>query len=302
MDDKLEENLQLQLELRNTILALRDEITMLRGVLAEYEKNFYDQIINRNSVKFKTLMRKIDDEVESARLANIAAGRIGSVRVARIMGRYKPAPEAPGFITINVTSMNSKSVGAELSPFRLKTSEGYIMENVWQFSKFYDVIDSVSGADETAWSYEFEQHSDNGTPNANYWIWRDAGFKFPYPVRYPVGKGKKPICSIWEGKHLGYIDARKQIYIPIYTQLAKATEDYAIIKHLVNSGYNVQLMDFDGPPIEMTESMYAKVKNIKHFELSTGTMIVDKSNWNDLINCEHIILGHGFVLASIISA
>lgn len=294
----LEENTKLTKQYNESSAAFIKE---LKEFISVFMKCFYDSIIDKNSVKYKTLLRKIDDVIEAERMKNVNSGNIGKVRVARIIGRYKPAPEAPGFITINVTSMNTKSVGAELSPFRLKTAEGYIFENLWQFSKFYDVVDSVGGDgsndNETTWHYDFEQHSVNGNPNELYWKWREAGYKFPHPVRYPVGKGKKPICSIWNGARLGYIEARKQIYIPIYTELAKKTEDYAIIKCLVDAGYNIQLLDFDGPPVDLTESVYKKLSTIKHFEFN-GTMIVDKSNWDDLVNSEHLILGHGFVLAA----
>lgn len=45
----------------------------------------------------------------------------------------------PGYETINVL-MKSHSKWGALGPYHLKTDEGWIFENVWQFAKIYEYL------------------------------------------------------------------------------------------------------------------------------------------------------------------
>ncbi len=133
---------------------------------------------------------------------------------------------------IDTTSRGGKWSG--LSPFNLgpvemygnKTAENF--ENCWQFAKVYDI------------------HADaDGNPTEAYWKWAEAGWKDPKPHRYPMGRGAKPLYSLWNGKHLGYIEARKTIYGPLYAKLVVQTASFELLKELANK-QNITLRDYDG--------------------------------------------------------
>lgn len=267
--------------------------------------------IDFNSLRIKAFNKKIAEIMDVPSEGGIP-NLLGVIRVAKISGaRFKAGPKyakVPGFININITSQNSKSVGAQLSPFVLKNEQGQIFENVWQFAKFYDVVPETAQSEDPkalkAWQWKLEQHATNGEPNEHYKIWREAGMNFPYPVRRPVPKGKLPLCHIWNDRKLGYIDARKEIYIPLYKKLASQTEDYVLLKYLVKQGYKIQLLDFDGPATDdsMTESDFERLSKIPNFIDSEypGSVVVNEQNWETLVNSKDIILGHGYVLAAMI--
>ncbi len=100
----------------------------------------------------------------------------------------------------------SKGKWSELSPFILPggalygTYHAVRHENAWQFAKLYAC------------------HADwQGEPTQAYWAWAQAGWLDPKAHRYPMGKGARPLCSLWKGERLGYIEARKRIYAPLYS-------------------------------------------------------------------------------------
>lgn len=61
-----------------------------------------------------------------------------------------------------------------------------------------------------------------------------------------MGKKARPMYSWWDGEKLGYIDARKRIYIPLYSEAARKTEAFNYLKKLVDNGEDIVLWDFDG--------------------------------------------------------
>lgn len=129
----------------------------------------------------------------------------------------------------------------ELSPFVLGPiqvnsqspkvySENF--ENLWQFSKVYP------------------EHADtDGNPLPCWYQWRDKGFADKKAHRYPMGKGRIPLYSYWDGQKLGYIDARKQIYATIYSGCilqTRAFKELAVLYgKLLEQGSNLILLDFD---------------------------------------------------------
>lgn len=134
---------------------------------------------------------------------------------------------------INTTS-RSKNWSRSLSPFFLGPVElydGHVaknVENAWQFSKIYP------------------EHTDkNGDPSADYFRWAQEGWSDSRAHRYPMGKGRKPLYSFWNGDRLSYIEARKRIYIPIYAAAVVKTEAYSRLKQLAQDK-DLWLWDFDG--------------------------------------------------------
>jgi hypothetical protein len=170
------------------------------------------------------------------------------------------AKKEPG--TINTTS-HSTDWSSGLSPFKLGPIALYgsytarIFENAWQFAKLYP------------------EHADtNGEPTSRYWTWPQNGWNSNTAFRYPAGKGRKPLCSLWNGHRLNYIEARKQIYIPLYQAAVKRTSAYRTLERLYLERGRLSLFDYDG---------------YDHYELGMSL--------KDVINCPTRICGHALVLA-----
>jgi hypothetical protein len=161
--------------------------------------------------------------------------------------------------TFDVTSSHST-----LSPFLLGPVQLYSrliaenMENGWQYAKLY------------------AEHADKAQePTHDYWEWARNGWANTRAVRYPMGKGARPICSLWAGERLGYIEARKRIYMPLYSQAVRfyAMAAYGLIRKAAFAG-DIVIKDYDA-------------YNHRHLGYS----------WDDVINDPERKMGHGFVLA-----
>lgn len=170
-------------------------------------------------------------------------------------------------IVINTTS-RSNNWSKGLSPFFLG-KEGILLygdfiaknvENAWQFSKLY------------------KEHADkNGEVTEKYFEWAKKGWNSEYAYRYPMGKGNIPICSIWNGKKLDYIEARKEIYLPIYAKEVVKTKAYDNLQKIYNKYKNITLLDFDG------------------YDYKSLNM-----DFCDVINNKNKKMGHAFVLAMLL--
>jgi hypothetical protein len=132
------------------------------------------------------------------------------------------------------------------------------MENAWQYSKVHP--EHVGGDIE---------------PGDAYWSWAIAGWHNQRAVRYPMGKGAKPLYSWWNGQKLDYVAARRKIYIPLY---ARAVHEYAYpqFKRLQSIAVysDLTIHDYDA---------------YNHYKLNMS--------WSDVVNCTERKMGHGFVLA-----
>lgn len=174
-----------------------------------------------------------------------------------ITPQYK-APE--GSIVINTTS-RSDNWSKSLSPFFLGPVKLYgeyksiNVENGWQYSKVY------------------EYYLDDGEPGERYFEWAKAGWNNTKAVRYPMGKGAVPEYSYWDGKKLSYVDARKQIYIPLYSNAVKETHAFSKLKQVYKSNESIYLVDFDA-----------------------HNLIADV-NFMELFENPNIKVGHAYVLA-----
>lgn len=153
-----------------------------------------------------------------------------------------------------------------LSPFVLGDIKTYVpdirakvFENLWQFSKVY------------------REHTINGEPSELYFKWRDAGWADSHPYRYPMGKGRKPEYSLWDGEKLGYIDARKKIYAYYYGMYVTMETSYHLLAEIYKE-QAVGLIDYDG-----------------YDYIRLGMSLVD------VINNPTRIMGHAFVLAMLLT-
>lgn len=171
---------------------------------------------------------------------------------------------------INTTSRGLE--WRELSPFFLgpvklyekKTSRN--VENGWQYSKVY-----------LQHAREQEVWDDSGFihwPTSEHWEWANAGWSNPRAVRYPMGKGAIPLFSFWKGERLTYLQARKRIYVPLYSRAVAKTDAWERLKKLHASGKDFWLWDFDG---------------YDHVKLGMSLKEVRR--------CKERKMGHAFVLA-----
>lgn len=146
-------------------------------------------------------------------------------------GRYDGSPVQD----INTCCNDSAFWQNDLSPFKLGPLKLYgefearTMENAWQYAKVYS-----------------EHVDSNGEPTDKYWDFARKGWLNPRAVRYPMGKGARPLYSLWQNEKLGYVDARKRIYAPLYANLVIKTKGYAKLKNLFETEEQIILRDFDG--------------------------------------------------------
>ena len=133
------------------------------------------------------------------------------------------------------TVSRSSGWGKGLSPFFLgpcKLYDGNVaqnVENAWQFSKVYGC-----------------HIGPDGNPTDRYFDWAKKGWADSWAHRYPMEKGAIPKYSWWDGKKLGYIRARKKIYVPLYYNAVKDTVAYKNLRELYHEGTPLYLWDFDG--------------------------------------------------------
>ena len=143
---------------------------------------------------------------------------------------------------VNTTSHAESDWQSDLSPFKLGPvhlwdgRESARMENGWQFSKVYS---GHLGPD--------------GKPTPEWFKWSGEGFADLKAHRYPMGKGAKPVGSWWNATLLGYIDARKQIYVPLYRDSVRKTPGWQKLKAIFEEevrahgeAARLELWDFDG--------------------------------------------------------
>lgn len=168
-----------------------------------------------------------------------------------------------GAVVVNTTS-RSTNWSKGLSPFFLGPVKLYgnytakVVENGWQYTKL------------------FSEYSDQeGNPTEKYFEWAEAGWNNPIAVRYPMGKGVKLLYSYWDGEKLPYVEARKRIYIPLYSQAVAKTDAYKELKELWESlDEDLYLQDYDS-------------YQYRHFDMT----------YYDVMNDPVKKMGHAFVLA-----
>ena len=180
---------------------------------------------------------------------------------------FKFANNPYGGVEVDTTS--GSGLWSGLSPFLLNVSKygSKNFENLWQYSKVY-----------------YPEHIDawNNTPNADWYLWRDKGWNSQKANRYPMGKGRKPRYSYWESQKLTYVQARKNIYAPIYAELVQKTEAFKRLQSLYLSLY-----DDNKPLILRDYDAYDHIKEGKTLK--------------QVINDPDRKCGHAFVLAMILT-
>lgn len=140
--------------------------------------------------------------------------------------------------TVIDTTSHSENWSRGLSPFYLGPIELYggfeslIFENAYQYSKCYQI------------------HTVDGEPTPAYFEWARKGWADSKPKRYPMGRGAKPLYSLWNGEKLDYISARKRIYCPLYSAAVEDTDAYRQLQEIYGECQQTRtklyLRDYDG--------------------------------------------------------
>lgn len=144
------------------------------------------------------------------------------------------------------------------------------MENAWQYCKVYE-----------------HMCDQNGDPSEAYWTWASEGWADPKANRFPLGRGSKPAFSYWDGKKLGYMDARLQIYCRLYAAAVVKTEAWEKLKTLVESNTEVFLADPDGSDplakgMDFKKALFDTTKPLSH-SLVLGLLLCDAPVWEEFL-------------------
>jgi hypothetical protein len=210
-----------------------------------------------------------------------------------------------GFEKINVMSWHKKDTEYfELSPYYLRTDGkeelknpgNIIFENFWQSSKVYPIVYPqkvyphralVGKPNFLLWEWKNEEkHFINNVIQPEYYVWRDSINSCQKAIRYPNGfHGRTTVAfSLLNEKRLGYLDARKEIYVKEYSRLVRSKNIY---KKLLTCK-NICIIEVDLP-------CYAK-KGIWHTNES-NVYELNLEKVNNLLESTENAFGHGLVLA-----
>jgi len=228
------------------------------------------------------------------------------IRVGRRIykGRNYIDTEVPGYEPINVLAKGSEYW--ELSPYFLKSKDGVIMENEYQFSKVYrvspandDINNSYTG--KVTYSQKEEIHVDEkGFLTPEYFAWRERGFKHPEWVRYPPGRKNMHLCIgaylPGEPKLLDYVEARIKIYAKLYIEQVQEHPKYQELVNKLKAGKKLLIREVDGP-IETDLQYYKDKYGVGDDFIEKNSMIANPKNIAIMLYDSKNKWGHCYALA-----
>lgn len=190
------------------------------------------------------------------------------------------------YTRIDVTSgSRDPQVVADLSPLYIGpvvASDGEValtFENLWQYSKVYARVKDAAGK-------AVPGVDAAGDPTDAYWDWRRRFFavkrKGSRHPAFPSGIRHRDCLysvylenGVWQ--HLGYVEARKKIYIPEYAKLVVGTDTFKRFRDMVERGEKLALVDYDG------WNYY-------------GKYLTDPVTIKDMVNDPRHRIGHSYVI------
>lgn len=269
--------------------------------LSQTEKEFVSKAV---ILSVQTHSKGLEKKITNTILENLNTS--GQIRVGRRI--YKNGVKDPIFKGFKpIVCLTKSTPYGDLGPYVLKDKENRIMENIWQFSKVYKKVpyskQRYSRWDSRIiWEHPSETHVDSeGKPNDKYWFWRKKGMNAKEPIRYPVGKKYAKTClySLSEDLHerLDYIEARKKIYVPLYSSLVQKQPKFKKLKKKLENGENLLIIEVDGPHQESLE-YYQKEYGVSKDFIEESTMLATKENLNIMLNDPKHPFGHGYCLAA----
>lgn len=238
------------------------------------------------------------------------------IRVGRLKYEYKKriSPEYKDYSPILVLTKSSPY--GSLGPYMLFDNRGYNMENIWQFSKCYKKVPRSKQRysrwdSRIIWEHPAETHiieTDDEYEFTDEWLnWREKGMNAPYAIRYPVGYNNrhKVMFALAEKKNgeidyenpLDYIEARKVIYLPLYTKLVKEQRQFHELKERLQQGENLLLIEVDGPHQESLD-YYKEKYGVDDTFIEQDTMLATEDNLKIMLEDPKHPFGHGYCLAA----
>lgn len=232
----------------------------------------------------------------------------GQIRVGVQKGHYD------GFVKIVVMTPSNSKKWFPLSPYSMKTTDDVNFENFYQSSRVYPTVPYTKQVysrwdHRVIWERGAEQHVVEGHLTPFYKKWRDDLRDNRDPVRYPVGRHwrKYALYAIdaprnasleeLESKpHLGYVEARKQIYLKTYVDLVKKIPEFFKLKEMIRKGKNILIIEVDGPHEESLD-YYIERYDVDNNFIVGGTMLATSENLNIMLNDTKHSFGHGYCLA-----
>jgi len=149
---------------------------------------------------------------------------------------YKNRFKLPEDSIVIDTTSRSGSWTRGFSPFILQAGHLYgnyyakSVENAYQASKCYSQF-----------------VDDENNPTDEYFKWAQKIWSSSYVYRYPMGRGAKPLFSYWDGQKLDYVEARKKIYIPLYSRAVLKSDAFKKLLNIYReTEKDIYLVDFDG--------------------------------------------------------
>ena len=234
------------------------------------------------------------------------------LRVGRTIFSYNPwkvtHPSYEGFSPILVLTKNFTGPYWKISPYELKDDKERIMENVWQFSKVYPRVFATTRREKKKiiWQHPTELHlNSKGELKPSYFAWRKKGMENPTAVRWPLPYNKMKTCvyaldeqedgSLGKDK-LDYVQARKEIYLPLYCSLVKQHPLFKELKKRLKKGENLLIIEVDGPHQESLPYYQEKYGVAEDF-IEGNTTVASLENLKILLNDPKHPFGHGYCLA-----
>lgn len=230
--------------------------------------------------------------------------RVGRIKNCNDYKKFQNIPFLQNFTIIVVMTKSSKY--GMLSPYELKTDDGVLLENDWQFRKVYEEIPKskqyYSQYDKTViWDYHEELHYDIKEDKIlpEFYKWQEKGFKCKYAIRYPVGQHHRHKCLFSlsdNGKRLNYIESRKKTYLPKYVKAVIKTKEWKQLKDRLYNGENLLIVEVDGPHSESLQ-YYKEKYNVDDNFIQYDTIEINKKNMEIMLNDDKHAFGHGYCLA-----
>lgn len=222
----------------------------------------------------------------------------------------------------------SRSKYYPLSPYYLTDANGRIFENVWQFSKIYPQIYQCkqyrSRYDNTViWQQDFETHVQDTLNDEHryltpeYFQWRERGLNTLEAIRYPNGFNKRHECigaicqssidnkiidTTYDIKKdtqslvLSYIDSRKSIYLPLYSELVSQQPLFKKLQQKLQAGKNLLIIEIDGPHQESLP-YYQQTYYVDDSFIENNSILATENNLSIMLNDSKHCFGHGYCLA-----
>ncbi len=103
--------------------------------------------------------------------------------------------------------------------------------------------------------------------------------------KYPPGKGKRVLYSMFDGVKRDYIESRKEVYVPEYTAITEGKATLEKWRDMLDNGTSITVYDFDGPRADDGTPMCEEVS---------------ASYLRKMINDARHPFGHGYIVSALL--